>query len=131
MVVVHDLDEAGLIRQHRVYLSTDASLDGGEILHRYQCRFQQEFLYRDAKQELGLEHGQAYTWQKNDFHFNTALTVGSLAKVVYNLRAPGEATEPFSIADAKTRHRNRLPGPSNIKAVSSTPTRRLNYAGMG
>jgi hypothetical protein len=106
VVIVHDLDEAGQIKQCRIYMCTDASLDGGEILHRYQCRFQQEFLYRDAKQELGLEHCQAYSWQKNDFHFNAALTVGSLAKVAYNLRQPGETTPAFSIADAKTRHIN-------------------------
>lgn len=105
-MIVHDLDASGGIKQHRIYMCTDSKLDGGEILHRYQCRFQQEFLYRDAKQELGLEHCQAYSWQKNDFHFNTALTVGSLAKVAYNLRGPGQPTDVFSIADAKTRHIN-------------------------
>jgi hypothetical protein len=72
----------------------------------YQCRFQQEFLCQDAKQELGLEHCQAYCWQKNDFHFNVSLTVASLAKVAYNLKQLGELTAPFSIADVKTKHIN-------------------------
>jgi hypothetical protein len=106
LVVVHTLDQKGKIKAHRVYLSTDTQLNGGDILHMYQCRFQQEFLYRDAKQELGMEDCQAYTWQKNEYHFNVALTVGSLAKVAYNLNEPGEPTGPFSIADAKTQHIN-------------------------
>jgi hypothetical protein len=53
-----------------------------------------------------LEHCQAYSWQKNDYHFNVALTVGSLAKVAYHLRGPGEAVGAFSIADIKQRHMN-------------------------
>ncbi|MFT6000478.1 MAG: hypothetical protein ACI81P_002939 [Neolewinella sp.] len=63
-------------------------------------------MYRDAKQELGLEHCQAYSWQKNDYHFNVALTVGSLAKVAYHLRGPGQPVGSFSIADIKQRHMN-------------------------
>jgi hypothetical protein len=106
LVVVHDLDGEGQVSGHRLYVSTDVKLDGGEVLHIYQCRFQQEFLYRDAKQELGLEHCQAYSWQKNDYHFNVALTVGSLAKAAYHLRAPGQPVDSFSIADIKQRHMN-------------------------
>jgi hypothetical protein len=106
LVVVHDFNNDGEISGHRLYISTDTKLDGGEVLHIYQCRFQQEFLYRDAKQELGLEHCQAYSWQKNDYHFKVALTVGSLAKVAYHLRGPGEAVGAFSIADIKQRHMN-------------------------
>lgn len=106
LVVVHDLNGDGEVSGHRLYISTDTTLDGGEVLHIYQCRFQQEFLYRDAKQELGLEHCQAYSWQKNDYHFNVALTVGSLAKAAYHLRGPGQAVGVFSIADIKQRHMN-------------------------
>lgn len=106
LVVVHDLGNDGEISGHRLYISTDMKLNGGEVLHIYQCRFQQEFLYRDAKQELGLEHCQAYSWQKNDYHFNVALTVGSLAKAAYHLRSPGEPLGSFSIADIKQRHMN-------------------------
>jgi hypothetical protein len=106
LVVVHDLDGDGKVSGHRLYISTDMKLDGGEVLHIYPCRFQQEFLYRDAKQELGLEHCQAYSWQKNDYHFNVALTVGSLAKVAYHLRGPGQPVGSFSIADIKQRHMN-------------------------
>lgn len=106
VVVVHDLDEDGKITGHRIYVSTDVQLDGGELLHIYQCRFQQEFLYRDAKQELGLEHCQAYSWEKIDFHLNVSLTVGSLAKVAHHLQNQAQRAKPFSIADIKTQYRN-------------------------
>ncbi|WP_222936065.1 transposase, partial [Neolewinella lacunae] len=108
LVVVHDLDSEGQVNGHRLYMSTDTNLNGGEVLHAYQCRFQQEFLFRDAKQELGLEHCQAYSWQKNDFHFNVAMTVGSLAKAAYHLQVPGQPVRAFSIADVKQRHMNEF-----------------------
>ncbi len=106
VVIVHDLDGNGKVTGHRIYVSTDLSLDGGELLHIYQCRFQQEFLYRDAKQELGLEHCQAYSWQKIDFHLNVSLTVGSLAKVAHHLQDQTERSRPFSITDIRTQYRN-------------------------
>ena len=106
VVIVHDLDENTNVTGHRIYVSTDTQLDGGELLHIYQCRFQQEFLYRDAKQELGLEHCQAYSWQKIDFHLNISLTVGSLAKVAHHLQDQDQRLRPFSIADIKTQYRN-------------------------
>jgi hypothetical protein len=106
VVIVHDLDEEAKVTGHRIYVSTDLRLDGGELIHIYQCRFQQEFLYRDAKQELGLEHCQAYSWHKIDFHLNVALTVGSLAKVAHHLQDERQRAKPFSIADIKTEYRN-------------------------
>ncbi|SEP86480.1 transposase [Neolewinella agarilytica] len=106
IVIIHDLDENGKVMGHRIYVATDVQLDGGELLHIYQCRFQQEFLYRDARQELGLEHCQAYSWEKIDFHLNVSLTVGSLAKVAHHLQGQTQRSQPFSIADIKTQYRN-------------------------
>ena len=108
VVIVHDYDQPGNIKAHRIYVSSDEHLDGGELLHMYQSRFQQEFLYRDAKQELGLDHAQAYSYEKNDFHVNAALTILSLAKAAHPLRdQPGEYKDtPFSIADVKTEYLN-------------------------
>jgi hypothetical protein len=118
VVVVHDLDASRkVITSHRSYVCTDESLDGGEVLHQYISRYQQEFLYRDAKQELGLEDCQAYSWEKIDFHLNCSLTVGSLAKAAHHLEPPTtepRTTEPrtteqrtaFSIADIKTQYVN-------------------------
>ncbi len=108
VVVVHDYHADGSIARHRIYVSTALTLDGGEIIHRYQSRFAQEFLFRDAKQELGLEHCQAYSWEKIDFHLNTALTVGSLAKAAHHLKDEQTRGKPFSIADIKTLYVNEL-----------------------
>lgn len=106
VVVIHHYDAAGQLSGHALLSSTDPGLDGGQIKLAYACRYQQEFLYRDAKQELGLEDGQAYSWQKIDFHFNAALTVGSLAKAAHHLRPRQPSDEPFSIADVKTAYVN-------------------------
>ncbi|PHI17969.1 hypothetical protein CEQ90_10555, partial [Lewinellaceae bacterium SD302] len=91
---------------HALLASTDKQLSGGEVKLRFESRFQQEFLYRDAKQELGLEEGQAYSWQKIDYHLNCSLTVGSLAKAAHHLSAGKHNDEPFSIADIKTMYVN-------------------------
>jgi hypothetical protein len=106
VVIVHDLDKQGNVKSFRIYASTDLELDGGEVIHMYQCRFQQEFLFRDAKQEAGLEHCQAYSWERIYFHINTALSAVSLAKVAHHLDQPIEQRGAFSIADIRTRYTN-------------------------
>jgi len=40
------------------------------------------YLFRDAKQHLGLEHCQARSKNKLDFLFNASLTAVSIAKVI-------------------------------------------------
>lgn len=106
VVVTQNFDKKGNIVGHTTIASTDQQLDGGTAKLSYQCRYQQEFLYRDAKQELGLEDGQAYSWQKVDYHFNMALTVGSLAKAAHHLVPKKPNDDPFSIADVKTQYVN-------------------------
>lgn len=44
-----------------------------------------EFIFRDAKQFVGLDEGQARDWIKIDFHINVAMTVVSLARVAHYL----------------------------------------------
>ena len=67
-----------------------------------------EFLYRDAKQFVGLEHCQSQSETKLHFHFNTALTTVSLAKAIQHLSQPIEQRNPFSMADIKTQYFNEL-----------------------
>ncbi len=121
VVVVHDYRADGSIARHR-YASTALTLDGGEVVHRYQSRFAQEFLFRDAKQELGLEHCQAYSWEKIDFHLNAALTVGSLAKAAHHLCDEETRGKPFSIADIKTLYVNELQCARILSLCGSTRT---------
>jgi hypothetical protein len=106
LVVVQNQDDEGKITGHALIVSTDEQLNGGQVKLGFESRFQQEFLYRDAKQELGLEQGQAYSWQKIDYHLNCSLTVGSLAKAAHHLSATKPTDEPFSIADVKTMYVN-------------------------
>ncbi|MCB0425658.1 MAG: hypothetical protein KDD13_13565, partial [Mangrovimonas sp.] len=76
--------------------------------HAYQCRFQIEFLYRDAKQYAGLAQCQARSEKKLHFHLNTALTAVSLAKVAHHLHRPAHERGAFSMADIKTQYANDL-----------------------
>ena len=110
VVIVHVKDKLGQTTAHRTLVSTDENLSGEEIVKMYTYRFQQEFLFRDAKQQLGLTHCQAYSEEKINFHVNTALTVGSLAKVAHHLAVPESKGQPFSIADIKTEYINEHQG---------------------
>lgn len=56
-----------------------------KIIKYYRLRFQIEFLIRDAKQHAGLEHCQARSEKKPNFHFNMALSSASVAKAAYFL----------------------------------------------
>lgn len=108
VAVLHNYDEQGNIKSHKIYASTDLTLSGIDIFVFYKTRFQIEFLYRDAKQFTGLEHGQSRSESKMHFHFNTALTTVSLAKAIYHLNQPLENRNPFSMADIKTQYFNEL-----------------------
>jgi hypothetical protein len=108
VVIVHHLDDQGQVKSAKIYACTDTGMDGAEVLHAYQCRFQIEFLYRDGKQHAGLAHCQARSPQKLHFHLNTALTAVSLAKAAYCLSTPPQERKAFSMADVKTQYANDL-----------------------
>jgi len=108
VAIMHVYREDGTIKLHKIYFSTDLALSGSDIYCYYKARFQIEFLYRDAKQFVGLEHCQSKSETKLHFHFNTALTTVSLVKAIYHLSQPIEQRTPFSIADVKTQYFNEL-----------------------
>jgi len=108
VVFVHHLDDQGQVKSAKIYACTDTGMDGAEVLHAYQCRFQIEFLYRDGKQHAGLAHCQARSSEKLHFHLNTALTAVSLAKAAYHLSVPSQERKAFSMADVKTQYANDL-----------------------
>jgi hypothetical protein len=92
----------------KIYFSTDIALPAWMITKYYQARFQEEFLIRDAKQFTGLQDCQAKSRQKNEFHWNMALTSVNLAKVTHWLSIPKEERKSFSMSDAKIRYHNQL-----------------------
>jgi hypothetical protein len=65
---------------HIVLFSTDLNLSALQIIAYYSSRYQIEFLFRDAKQYLGLQDCQARNQKALDFHFNTCFTTLNLAK---------------------------------------------------
>lgn len=138
VVVLHNFDEQGEIKNHKIFFSTDRTLSGIDIFLYYKARFQIEFLYRDAKQFTGLEHCQSRSETKLHFHFNTALTTVSLAKVAYHLAVPEKESYVFSMADIKTRYANEkifdliieecadLPNNQIIKFIEKVKTKIIN-----
>jgi IS4 transposase len=54
---------------YSILFSTDTKLGGDFIYRYYKARFQIEFLFRDAKQYTGLNHCQARSENKLNFHF--------------------------------------------------------------
>ena len=91
----------------KLFFSTDLQQEGKQIVRYYRSRFQIEFLYRDAKQHTGLNHCQARSENKLDFHFNASLTAVNLAKYDWLSSKSGERT-PFSMANYKTFYNNAL-----------------------
>ena len=93
---------------HKLYFSTDLKQHWKDILELYKLRFQIEFLYRDAKQNTGLNDCQARSTNKLNFHFNTSLTVINLAKIEHWLSRDKDVRGSFSMADIKTLYSNEL-----------------------
>ena len=74
----------------------------------YKSRFQIEFLFRDAKQFVGLTHCQARNENKLHFHFNASLSTVSIAKAAYYLPLDKEQRGSFSMSDIKTLYLNKI-----------------------
>ena len=71
--------------KHILLASTDTKLDARLITKYYQLRFQIEFIFRDAKQFMGLNDCQARDENKLDYHrqatlFNASLTAVNISR---------------------------------------------------
>ncbi len=87
--------------RYALLFSTDTDLDATTLYRYYRARFQIEFLFRDAKQYLGLADCQARASASLAFHFNASLTTLNIAKLDA-VRAFGhDPTAPFSLASQK------------------------------
>jgi hypothetical protein len=92
----------------KIYFSTDLDLPAWVIVQYYTARFQEEFLFRDGKQFTGLNHCQARSINKLEYHWNCSLTAINIAKVHFLLSVPKEQRKAFSMADVKTQCYNQL-----------------------
>ena len=91
----------------KIYFSTNLEREAGQLLGYYRLRFQMEYLFRDAKQHMGLEHCQARSKNKLDFHFNASLTAVSIAKVISRNGQKNNTRTKVSVSDVKTEMQNR------------------------
>ena len=105
---VYKKEGEGAKNRVKLYFCTDLQLPAWMIVTYYPLRFQEEFLLRDAKQFTGLQHCQARSQNKIEFHWNTALTAVNVAKVEHYLNVPKEKRNSFSMADVKTRLHNQF-----------------------
>ncbi|MEM6448259.1 MAG: IS4 family transposase, partial [Cyanobacteria bacterium P01_D01_bin.123] len=69
----------------------------------YQARFQIEFIFRDAKQFLGLADAQARSEDALDTHVNVSLTALNLLKA--ELRKGRGLSQPLSCSVASYKRR--------------------------
>jgi hypothetical protein len=107
--IVYLVKQVGDKVQTALLFSTDLKLAAEEILRFYKARFQIEFLFRDAKQFLGLNDCQARCSQALHFHFNASMTALNLLKLEARLHRSDEAGESrrvISIASWKIRKAN-------------------------
>jgi len=91
----------------KVYFSTNLEREAGQLLEYYRLRFQMEYLFKDAKQHLGLKHCQARSKNKLDFLFNASLTALSIAKVISRNGHKNLIRIKVSISEMKSEMQNR------------------------
>jgi hypothetical protein len=118
---------------YALLFSTDLELDARKILQYYKARFQIEFVFRDAKQFVGLCDAQTRDQKRLDFHFNAVLSVLNWVKCAHfqDLHAksidleseqPASPPEPFSMASYKRIALNRYLLELFIEKLDLDPT---------
>jgi hypothetical protein len=104
--IVYLVKQVGHKTQTALLFSTDLLLDALTLVHYYKARFQIEFVFRDAKQFLGLNHCQARNRQALHFHFNAVMTALNLFKLEDRQSTSqnvSNRSKVISIASWKTR----------------------------
>ena len=66
----------------KILFSTNLDLTASEIFLIYHSRFQIEFIFRDAKQNTGLEDWQSTDSDRLNFGYNASLTAVNIAREV-------------------------------------------------
>jgi len=102
--VEHSLKQKAI---KKIYFSTNIERGAEKLLAYYRLRFQMEYIFRDSKQHMGLEHCQARSKNKLNFHHNASMTAVSLAKVIARNSAEKTSRMSISVADVKTELQNR------------------------
>jgi IS4 transposase len=83
--------------------STDENLDASKIVKYYKLRFQIEFIFRDAKQYLGLTNFQTCKKEAINIHINASFTTLNLLKLIDLSKKDMQHKQVISIASWKRR----------------------------
>ena len=86
--------------------STDIDLPATDIRRFYKARFQIEFLFRDAKQFVGLSDCQARCEISPDFHFNACMSALNVMKWESRKIPQSETSQGCPIASIRRRNYN-------------------------
>ncbi len=100
LVVATFHEEGKKTQTRKMFLSTDTTMEAIDIFDIYRARFQEEFLFRNAKGFMGLEHCQARSEKKLDFTFNMFLTTVNMVKYMAH-RMEIEKDIKLSVQDMK------------------------------
>lgn len=107
--------------------ATDTEIEPMKLYQYYVSRFQIEFVFRDAKQHLGLNHCQSRNKKALDFHFNAVLAALNIAKA--DLLSQGFLAKdiPFSLQDYKIEQANLFMVNRIISILGIDPELVLNH----
>lgn len=86
-----------------VLFSTDLKLEPLAIYRLYKARFQQEFVFRDAKQFTGLADGQMRDRVKRGEHINASLSALNLLRLEDRAEPKAPGARVISLASWKRR----------------------------
>lgn len=107
--------------------STDTDIDPMKLYQYYVSRFQIEFVFRDAKQHLGLTHCQSRNKEALDFHFNFSLAALNIAKADILNQGFLAKDIPFSLQDYKIEQANHFMVHRIISILEIDPDLIINH----
>ena len=87
-----------------ILFSTDLNIHPPKIIEYYRLRFQIEFMFRDAKQHLGLGDCMARSSEQINNHINTSFTALNLLKLEDANKKGSNEKSVISIANWKRRY---------------------------
>jgi hypothetical protein len=108
---------------YALLFSTDPDLDARKIVQYYKARFQIEFIFRDAKQFMGLCDAQTRDQKRLDFHFNAALSALNWVKCAHFQDLNANIIAPNQHRLQHSQNRSQWQATSGLPSISSC----LNY----
>ncbi len=123
-VVIVDFDDPNKkSKTRKIFFSTDCSLSAKDVIDIYRSRFQIEFLFRDAKQYMGLCHCQARDTKALNFAFNLSFSAINVARAYCR-----QQNASLSIADVKLLMHNAMLIERFLSLFGNLPNRLINQS---